>query len=84
MKEVDESEDEFNVDPNTRSFSEALNNVIYDQQLNLIVNIFARDEDKAVFEEYLNRMKGIGLFVDTDTVKNKILEFGPIVSMAKI
>ena len=28
-------------------------------------------------------MKGIGLFVDTDSVKNKVMDFGPIVMMAK-
>ena len=42
------------------------------------MQIFARDEDKAAFEEYYDRMKGIGLFIDTDTVKNKVMEFGPI------
>ena len=47
------------------------------------MNIFARDEDKAAFEEYHNRMKGIGLFVDTDSVKNKVMEFGPIIVMDK-
>ena len=28
-------------------------------------------------------MKGIGLFVDTDTVKNKVMEIGPITMMLK-
>ena len=56
---------------------------MFNQQLNLIVNVFAREEDKVAFDEYLNRMKSIGLFTNTDSIENKVINIGPTVDIKK-
>ena len=56
---------------------------MFNQQLNLIVNVFAREEDKVAFDEYLDRMKAIGLFTNTNSIENKVINIGPTVDIKK-